>query len=696
MGGLREEGGYISEAQLVSIAQRELDSSLGWTGTRVAEARRQTLNAYFGNSRGDERDGRSAVISRDVFEQVEWAIPQLMEIFTSSDRVVEFEPTGAEDEDGAEQATDACNWTFRKARGFSVLHTAFKDALIQKNGIVKVIWEKSNASVHEHYEGKTFGEVERLLSDPNFEPMSVTPLIMGENGIEPAHPLLFENSDPTHFYYDVVGARMNKTGHVRIDNVPPEEFLINRDARGLYDDTCRFVGHRIRTSESALVAMGFDVDTVKSLPGSQSTYTTDQDSIVRSSQDDSHPLVFSYRHDSERTIYVNELYMRVDMDGDGISEWWKVIVAGEYGQVLLDYEPVEGHPFASGTPIPVPHRFYGLGLADVTLDLQHINTTLWRQFLDDAYLNNDPRYAVLAQGVGEAAIPMANLSQLAHSIPGGYVEEYTQGAIRPLERTSNSADLLAAMEYHDKQLTNRTGVGPESQGIDPNAISKHVFGAMMQSTAAQQRIILYARVFAETLVTDIFKLIFRELCLHQEEPMMIRLRGEWVEMDPASWNHEMDCTIAVGLGHGSRMEKINNLQTMAAVQEKMIAGGFRHLVGEEQVYNTAASLAEALGFKDTMKFVLDPESDEAVRMAQVLSEEQDPTEKAVEAQQQLEIMKLEIERQKVETERFRAMIDAQSKEYEHEEKVTELRLKGAKDVWEYDIQKDAMKYKQAA
>ena len=471
----------ISDEEIKSITQRELDSSVGWENARLSELRRRALNEYLGNSRGDEREGRSAVITREVFEQVEWALPGLMEIFASGNEVVRFIPHAKESKEEAEraqelakQATDGCNYIFRKQNGFMALYTAIKDGLIQKNGMLKVVWEDGAEAIIEEYEGKTVFELKTLDADPNFEIRAVT--ARDEESGEELPPEM--EYPPEQALYDVEGLRTNP-GYVKLENVPPEEFLINRDCRGLHDETCRFVAHRIRSTESQLISWGFDPDIVRRLPGTQSVYNTDQDAIIRASQDDSHPLVFSYRQDSERTIYLNDCWVKLDSDGDGISEWWHIMAAGEYAQEIMRAEPTDGHPFCAGTPIPIPHRFFGLGFDDVATDIQNINTTLWRQSLDSSYLANDPRHVVLSEGRGETATPLANLEQLSRSVPGAWVEEYAPGAIRPLESKSAAPDLIPMMELHKQRMQDRTGISPEAQGINPDAISKHVYGAMV-------------------------------------------------------------------------------------------------------------------------------------------------------------------------------------------------------------------------
>ena len=675
-----QEGGEyaIDDRQLLSIVQTEIDGSLGWTGTRLAEARRANLNEYFGNPRGDEIEGRSQVVSRVTFEQVEWMVDPVVDPFVSGPQVVRFTGRGKrdpeeskQDDARAKQATDACNYVWHTAGGHKFLKTAVKDGGIQKNGIGKVWYDQApSEGFLEAYEGKTFDEVALLLDNPNLELKRATAWMP----VDPADPY-GERSEmdmrevPEEqldlFLYDLEMLRVNRTGQVRLENIPPEEFIINRDARDLYGDTCRFVGHRIRATESDLVRWGFDREMVERLPGSQSIYTTDQDAIVRASQDDSFPLVYSYRSDSERVIYVTECYILVDRDDDGVSEWWKVVVAGEYGQALLLAEPCDGHPFVSFTPIPIPHRFYGYAIADVVADIQHMDTTLQRLYFDCLYLGVDPMNVVYSQGDpeggDEASVPMVNLDQLINRIPGGYVEEYERNALRPYEQKSNAAEMLPGFDYLEKIKTRRTGISPEAMGVDPNAISTHVYGAMVQQSGAQRRIIGIAREAATQFVVEAFKKIYKCLLQNHTQPMMMKLRGEWVAADPSSWEEGYSCEIAVGLGHGSRMERAADAEAIMQMQKALLESGvpeIQRMVSPDNLFAAAVVYAEARGFSDGDMFVTDPAT-----LPPLPPPEPDPATLALQAQTQIE--------------QFKQWRELKEAEWKHEEKVWELRIKAA-------------------
>jgi hypothetical protein len=337
---------------------------------------------------------------------------------------------------------------------------------------------------------------------------------------------------------------------------------------------------------------------------------------------------------------------------------------------MLFTEPIEGHPFVSVTPIPIPHRFYGLGLADVTGDLQEINSTLWRQFLNCTYLATDPRNIVLSRGIGEEATPMVNLDQLLNAAPGGYIEEYQAGALRPYEQVSNAKDIIPALELHGKMKEQRTGISPDAMGINPDSISKHVYGTMVQSSAAATRTTLYARIFADTGVKDLFTKIYELLMRHHSEPLIVRLKNKYVPVDPTAWASHMDCQVTVALGHGSKMEKSMNLQTILEVQKALREGGNENMATQENTHKAVSDLVEALGFREAAQYFTDPE----------INPPQPPqpseAEKAIMAQEKVEWAKLELQRQKQELDRDKLTLEFKKMELEHEVQIQTLRKDG--------------------
>jgi hypothetical protein len=247
-------GGAMSDSELASLIDQYVADSGGLWDQPLSGYREKALAYYKGEPRGDEIVGRSQVVSRDVAEAVDGMLPDLLEIFASGDEVVRFDPTGPEDEQNADQATDYVNWIFSQDNpGFQTLFTWFKDALLFKNGIVKVWWENEQHTKDESYCGLTEDELALLKSDAATEIISTKPSAMAADASELGGPL-----------YDVETRVTTPGGRVCVRPVPPEEFMIWSRAPGLEDTP--FCGQRVQKTKSELIKEGFDPDIVGDLP----------------------------------------------------------------------------------------------------------------------------------------------------------------------------------------------------------------------------------------------------------------------------------------------------------------------------------------------------------------------------------------------------------------------------------------------
>ena len=88
---------------------------------------------------------------------------------------------------------------------------------------------------------------------------------------------------------------------------------------------------------------------------------------------------------------------------------------------------------------------------------------------------------------------------------------------------------------------------------------------------------------------------------HSDKEMVVRLRNEWVPVDPRVWKTRYDMTISVGLGTGNREQQMQNLMMVMNVQKEAKAGGLS-IVTDENIYNSATKLAEIAGFKSPELF----------------------------------------------------------------------------------------------
>ena len=401
------KGKPLTDIEVGSIVSSEIKASLGYIGSDITEQRQKSLEYYFGEPFGNEQEGRSQVVSTDVSDVIESILPTLLRTFAASDEIVKCEPVTAEDEEVAKQASDYLNYVFNKDNdGFIILYTLFKDALIQKNGIAKIYWDTSKKRERESYERLSEDEYTMLLDedgvtvkehteydDENAIKEKENILKQIEESGQPVDPMVLENinNTPIPMMHDVVIERVEDFGKVKIEAIPPEEFLIERRAKSIQD--ANFVAHRTTVTRTQLVEAGFDSDKVYSLPAdSQDRYNEEKITRYRN-------LDHDYNSDageaSTDEISIFECYVRIDEEGDGVSKLRKITLSGAEGYTILDDELCDSIPFVSVTPIMVPHRFYGRSVSEMTEDLQLIKSTVMRQLLDNMYLTNNNRVAVM-------------------------------------------------------------------------------------------------------------------------------------------------------------------------------------------------------------------------------------------------------------------------------------------------------------
>ena len=113
--------------------------------------------------------------------------------------------------------------------------------------------------------------------------------------------------------------------------MPPEEFLIDRNAKTIQD--ADFVSHKVLMSRSDLVAMGYDEEEVKNLPASSDDIYNTED-MVRQRNVDEYP-VDNYTQGQSTKVLIYESYVRYDQDEDGIAELRKIVSAGDDGSMVL-------------------------------------------------------------------------------------------------------------------------------------------------------------------------------------------------------------------------------------------------------------------------------------------------------------------------------------------------------------------------
>ena len=662
-----------SKQEILSIVSKELHNASGYIGGEIVARRKKSLEYYLGNPLGNEQEGRSQVVSNDVMDTVESLMPSLMKIFTSGDNVFSCEGVGPEDEEMARQASDYLNHVFLKDNnGFTALYTAFKDALIQKNGILKVYWDDSQKVEREEYTRLTDDEFNDLVSDVQVKVSNHT------DYKEPITDDAGKEIDKVTLH-DVVIHRTKLYGQVKIEPVPPEEFLIERRCKSI--DTANFVAHRVNKTKTELVEMGYDPDLVYSLPtGDGETYS--EDKYVRHQNID-FGKGESSGDKSTDMVLIHECYIRMDADGDGRAELLKVCVAGD-GKKLLDVMEVDTIPFISMTPVIMPHRFHGRSIAELVEDIQLIKSTVMRQMLDNMYLTNNNRVAIQD---GQVA-----MDDLLTNRPGGIVrtKQPPQNVMMPIQAQPITEQASGMLGYLDSVKESRTGVSKTSQGLSADALNNKTATGMNQVlTQSQMRMELIARIFAETGVKDLALKMFELVCKYQQKEKIVRIRGKYIPMRPYEWKDRVNVTIHVGLGTGSKEQQLILINAILERQMQAInlqQNVYGPMVNLRNIYNSLKKLVENAGLNSIEPFFMDPDVG-ASQMPQLPPKPPSEFEKVTLAQVQGENQRAQLKSQ-VEEKRIEAGMRQELLEFEL--KIKELELQYGTKIDELELKRRSM------
>jgi len=642
----------MTDSDLLSLCRVESAQAESYITSEIAPEREDAMERYLGEYYGDEVEGRSSVVMRDVLETIEWIMPSLLRIFLSGDDIVVYNPVGPEDEDFAQQATDLANVVFHTDNpGFLILNTWFKDALLQKMGVVKSHYVEREATKTADYTGLTMEQFMVIAADDTVEVEAHT--LVDINGEE----LTEEEAEfALDVFHNLTVKQTKTTGKIEILPIPPEEYY--QAFASADPDNASYLEHRTNKTRSALILEGFDPDIVNGLPGDPNNDPTGE---RQTRMGENHEFEEHADHTMSE-VTVHDSYIYADTDGDGVAEWTNVVWSGDY---VLEREEVDSQPFSTICPVPVPDRAYGMSLADLLMDITRIRTVIMRQTLDNLYLSNNPEREVDINKI-------VDIDDFLTSRPGGLKRVEQIGASREISHPFVANHSYQMLDGMDSLSMKRTGVGEIAMAVDADVLANETATASNNNMATRnQRVEMVARIFAETGVKHLFRRILNLLVENQDKPRTIKLRGEWVEMDASQWNPEMDVTIDVGLGHGNRDQQVAHLNNILMWQKEILASGGvpgpnGPMVTPQHIYNVMAKMMTAVGFKNADFAIADP-GEGPMQTPQ----QENPQMPLIQAQMQIEGAKAQASAQ-------RAQLEAQQKDtatkLSHHEAMQKLEL----------------------
>lgn len=587
----------MTDLQIRAYIDARVGRTLTTTDSELRVEREKALDAYYGRPMGNEIEGRAQVVSKDMMDTIEWMMPSLMRVFANRDSV-QFDPVGPEDEMLAKQETAYVSHVLWKDnKGFILIHNWIKDALMQKVGYVKYNWDKSEKVRFESYDGLTDEQLMLTLQD--LEQKGEVETIAQEQNEQGLWSCKFRVK--------------KKYGCAKIENCQPDEVIVDSECRGDVK-LAKLVGHMKKMTRSELMEMGYSRKEVEGL----TSYTHSRNSgenLARDSVSESN----GGRDDDDEVEWASqeltllECYTNLDVDDDGIAEMRRFLVPGEG---ILENDEWDETAFCSWTPLIIPHRHVGLSIYDIMEELQRIHTALKRGLLDNVYFTMNDRKAYNKNTV--------DIATLQINRPGGHVAVDGPPGMDIMSMPVNpmAQHLLPVIQYFEGVLESRTGVGRMTSGVDANVLAQATKGAYQDAqSAANQRIEMIARIFAETGLASLYSSLHKLLSRHQDWPARFKMRDKWTTVNPTEWEERANMTVSVGLGNANRQEVQQNLTFLATAQERaaMVPG----LIQPQNVYEMFSRIQSELGFEGS-NFITDPKSPEYQQFMANQQPQQDP------------------------------------------------------------------------
>jgi hypothetical protein len=612
----------MNDSEILAIIQNEMANAD--ITTTSSPSLQEPLRYYLGLPLGNEQEGRSSLVSTDVADAIEWIMPQIMKSFTQNNEVVVFDAVNEADELQAQIESEYVYDVLMKQNdGFTLVHQFVKDALMQRNGMLKVYYEDDEKITTYNYSGLTEDQLAVALLDEDSEILELT-----EDESQSENPL---EQEPTTYSAKIKVTE--KCGKICIDPVAPEEFRVNTQHNNISLANARFTCHIVNKTLSDLREEGYKDEDIEDLVSSdllRSAYRFNYQN-----EPTQVPSVLS-SDDANRLVEVTECYLKLDVNGDGIAELMKVTVAGvETPTVILSMEEIDSLPWISTTAILMSHKFQGLSIYDRLKSIQDNKTAIIRNIMDNMYLQNNQRNVVLEGQV--------NLDDLLVSRPGGLIRVKRTDAIMPLQTPAIGDAAFSMMQYLDEVKAGRTGVSadgtasPENIG---NAVGSQGVERMMN--AKEELVGLIIRVICETGIKPLCNKIRDLVTMHVDTIEDFKFRGQWVKVNPSEWEERTRSSVRVGTGTGDTRAKLAAIQQVQLLQEKIMSMPNQTLTNPNKIYATIDDFCKFSGLDSANKYFVDPASPEGQQAAQ--QSQQTQQQQQQESQQaQLEQMRMQAE-----------------------------------------------------
>lgn len=533
----RKGDGPMTDEEFQSVVKAAITDAQQYVDQELATDRATATDYYHGKAFGGEMAGRSQVVLPEVRDAIIGILPSLIRVIHGPEPVVEFMPRRADSVEMAAQATDYIRYVYEEDNhGLLVTLSVLKDGLLKKLGVVKWGMEEKPVVRSVPYVGISPEELAGLAAD---DKVQITKIAEREDGL--------------------LGAELTVTdmeARLWVEPVPPDDFYFNREARSLED--ALLVGNRTRPTKGELRALGISQEVIEEYGGTAPIQTLEEErrrtAVATSGWTHDAPTT----PENERVLYC-ETYMRIDRDGDGIAELRRICTIGDAHYPVKDV-PADEVPFAMFCPDPEPHAMLGGSWFDRLKDVQKISSQLLRAVLDSAAIAAFPRTAYV-----EGQVSVADILNTAIGAP---IRMRQPGMVMPLEQPFTGEKLIPMFGIMREVVERRVGQKEGAGSLDMDALQstgQQAVNAAITAASAQPELI--ARLFCEQLLKPMFRGLLKKANHPASKARIVRLRGNYVEVDPRTWDADMDVSVNVALGAMDTEKKVATLEKVIADQQ---------------------------------------------------------------------------------------------------------------------------------
>ena len=465
--------------------------------------------------------------------------------------------------------------------------------------------------------------------------------------------------------FDVKVSRRRKEGKPFVELIPAEEFRIKERSKSIEESD--FVAHITNKTIGEMIELGFKEDDLIDLSQSRKFDNNELVDARYSDPEEEERVAISTKF--EQLVEVIEAYVTLFDEDDKRNKIYHII---QVGHKVLKHEEVCFIPFINISPIMMPNKFVGVAAADLGTDIQEIRSKLFREILNNASLANTGRYEVVEGQV--------NLQDLIDNKIGGIVRTKSQGALKQLQTPQLSSATFPLLQQMEQEREERAGVSRMTQGLDSNALTSNTAATSVNQimTAAQQKILLIARVYAETGVKKLFWQLYETIRTHQNKEDFVKLSGKFVNVNPFDWKDRYDMTVTVGLGNGNKDQQAYHLQQIIqSMQQVANNPKTAHLITDKHIFNAFSELTNNSGYRDTETFIANPND------PSVVAPEPTPSPEMVEAQGKAQKDQADAQLKQAQTKV--QLVEAQNKQLQIELDKRQLELDIAKFEWEKKV-----------